>query len=177
MNNLPDLIPGQFWVVSLPRSSRNLVLNLAARLALETPLRVLDSGNCFNVYTVAQILRSYTAEVNPALERISVARAFTCYQVNTLLENTPADSRPTLVLDLLATFYDESVPTRERQRLLHLNASELRRLSRQGRVMASVHLPPPDAPHAAELQEILEEAADQVWRLEPQAPTPILRLF
>ena len=44
MDNLPDLVPGQLWVVNMPRSSRKLVLNLAARLALETPLRVLDSG-------------------------------------------------------------------------------------------------------------------------------------
>jgi hypothetical protein len=177
MNNLPDLVPGQLWVVSLPRSSRNLVLRLAARLALEAPLRVLDSGNCFNVYSVAQMLRGYSAQVNPALERISVARAFTCYQVTTLLENIPVDNRPTLVLDLLATFYDESVPLIERQRLLYKNAGELRRLSQQGRVMVSLHLPPPEALHAAELQEILEEAADQFWRFEPQAPTPTLRLF
>lgn len=177
MDNLPDLVPGQLWVVSLPRGSRRLVLSLAARLALETPLRILDSGNCFNVYTVAQILRGYTAEVNPALERISVARAFTCYQVTTLLENTLADSRPTLVLDLLSTFYDENVPVIERQRLLQRNIAELRRLSRQGRVMASIHTPPPEAQQATELQEILEESADQVWRLEPQVPTPILRLF
>jgi hypothetical protein len=174
---LPDLVPGQFWVMSLPRGSTRLLLDLAAQLALESPLRVLDGGNCFNVYTVAQALRRHTPRVYAALGRIDVARAFTCYQVTTLLENTPAGPYPTLVLDLLATFYDESVPLGERRRLLHKNVGELRRLSQQGRVLASAYPPPPEARQSAVLYETLVDAADRIWRLELPQPAPVLRLF
>lgn len=176
MNSLPDLTPGQLWVVNLPRSSAGLVFSLASRLAVEGPVRILDGGNCFNVYTVARILRTYTTEVDAALRRIQVARAFTCYQVTALLESTPADAQPTLVLDMLATYTDESVSLAERQRLLHRSAVELRRLSRQGRILVSVH-PSTRVAELTMLLEILAQAADQVWRLETPAITPAMRLF
>lgn len=174
---LPDLIPGQLWFASIPRGSTGLLLNLAARLALDAPVRVLDCGNSFNVYPVARTLRGYTPEVSAALGRISVARAFTCYQVSMLLESSPEASTPTLVLDMLATFYDESVPLNERQRLLHKVISQLHRLSRKGRVMVSAYMPPPEASPAMHLYTMLEEAADRIWQLESPPPVPPLRLL
>jgi hypothetical protein len=178
MNTLPEPVPGRLWVVSTPHSAIRLLLDLAARLALESSLRVLDCGNCFNVYTVTQVLHQRTSHTTAALRRISVARAFTCYQVTTLLESTPQDATPTLVLDLLGTFHDESVALGERQRLLDRNVAALRRLSRQGSVMVSIHPKGPAQEQAASgLLETLEEAADQVWRFEAQAPPPVLRLF
>ena len=174
---LTDLVPGQLWMLSTPRRSAQLVLDLATRLAVQAPLRVLDGGNSFNVYPVAQALRRHTPRVYAALEQISVARAFTCYQVNTLLENTPADPIPTLVLDLLATFYDESVPLGERRWLLNKTIADLHRLSRLGRVLVSVSPPPPEAQPSTILYETLLDAVDRVWRLELPQPAPVLRLF
>jgi hypothetical protein len=155
-----------------------LLLELAARLALASSLRVLDCGNCFNVYTVTQALHQHTMDTTAALQRIRVARAFTCYQAIALLESTPQDATPTLVLDLLATFLDESVSLGERRRLLDRCVADLRRLSRQGGVLVSIH--PKRAAQesgAGGLFEALEDAADQVWRFEAPAPPQILRLF
>jgi len=181
MNTLPELLtPGRLWVASTPRSAMRLLLGLAARQALESDVRVLDCGNCFNVYTVTQEIHQHTLYTTAALRRISVARAFTCYQVTTLLESTPQDATPTLALDLLATFHDESVALGERRRLLDRNVAALRRLSRQGSVMVSIHPKAsyaPGDPSAGDLSEVLEEAADQVWHFEAQAPAPVLRLF
>ncbi len=179
MNTLPELVPGpgSYGVVSAPRSAMRLLLGLAARLALAGTLRVLDCGNCFNVYTVTQALHQHTMDTTAALKRISVARAFTCYQVTALLESTPQDSTPTLVLDLLSTFYDESVSLGERRRLLDRNVTALRRLSREGSVLVSIHPGGAQAQACSGLVEAVEEAAGQVWRIEPQAPAPILRLF
>jgi len=191
MKALPQLFSARFSLICEPRdetrdlprcetrgASRRIIpllLEAAARLALSSEVRVLDGGNCFNVYTVAQTLRLYTHEVEAALSRIQVARTFTCYQTATLLQTTPASAIPTLVLDLLATFQDQSVPQVERQRLLAGNIAELRRLSRQGPVLVSVH-PKPTAPDAKWLQ-MLEAAADRVWRLETAPPAAAIRLF
>ena len=49
-----------------------------------------------------------------------------------LLEETPAIDAPTLLLDFLATFNDESVPLPESQRLLEVCLPHFRRLSRAG---------------------------------------------
>ena len=174
MDLLPDPLPGQFSLAVLPHGSSRQLLQAVARLALGGSLRVLDGGNRFNAYTVALALRQHTAEIETILERIYVARAFTCYQVVTLLTQTPAIPHPTLVLDILATFRDESVSLEERGRLLETCLSQLRRLAGQAPLLVSVI---PQGRQPDELLTALEEAADQVWRFGPPPPAPRLRLF
>ena len=104
-----------------------------------------------------------------------MARAFTCYQVETLLTETVADTAPALVLNLLDTFYDENVKLPERLRLLEVSLDELRRLCRMASVAVSVSLPTREQP--AELLEMLSTAAGQVWSYEEPQPVEPLRLF
>jgi hypothetical protein len=171
---IPNLATGQFMLVVLPRDSTRPVLNLVARQSLRAPLRVLDGGNRFNAYIVAQALHQQAADVEAALKRISIARAFTCYQVVTLLRETLAAPQPTLVLDLLATFRDESVSLAERRRLLRTCTSQFNRLAEREPLLVSVT---PQGAGADELLDILEMAADQVWRFGPPPPALPLQLF
>jgi hypothetical protein len=177
MNSLPELVCGRVALVLLPAGKTHLLLDLVARLAQHHPLRVVDGGNCFNAYSVARELRRYTTELETALERIQVARAFTCYQVLTLLEETPVDGMPTLVLHMLDTFYDQNVSLVERKRLLNLSIQELRRLSQRSSVGISAHWPKTALPEAIKLLDILEDAVDYVWRMEAEQPAVALRLF
>jgi hypothetical protein len=120
------------------------------------------------------------------LEHIQVARAFTCYQMTALLEDIPPSSRPTLVIDLLDTFYDESAPLVERLRLAEQCMLCLRRLSNQAPAALSVRPPPPSQPDPTGLLEIVQNAADALW-LQAEDPTtqgpasrlsqPTLKLF
>jgi hypothetical protein len=148
---------------------------LTARLALTGRVRLLDAGNCFDGYGLARQLRQQTSYWQPALERVSVARAFTCYQVETLLSESVADFSPILVLNLLDTFYDENVKLAERVRLLEVSLAEIRRLCRAASVAVSTCLPTRDQP--GELLEMLEGAAAQVWSYEEPQPVEPLRLF
>ena len=177
MNNLLDLSSGHLALVVAPGQALERLLDLTAHLAPQGALRVLDGGNSFNVYTVARYLRRRTPYLKAALQNIRIARAFTCYQMLALLEGTPTSPVPTLVLDLLATYYDESVPLGERRRLLSGSLAQLRRLSLGAPVGVAVRLPPADQPERHELLAMLEGAADQVWRFEPETPRPPLRLF
>lgn len=177
MDKLPELHSGRLSVIVSPSQAAQLVLEMIARLALRAPVRVLDGGNRFNAYTVARLLHQRTSQVETVLKRIRVARSFTCYQMAVLLENTPHDLRPTLVLNLLVNFYDENISLDERQRLLHDSINELRRLSRYAPVMVSARLPKPEQPERWEFIEVLESAADQVWRFERQEAAPPLQLF
>ena len=146
------------------------MLTFAARLAVHAPLRVLDGGNRFNAREVARLLRSQNApDVYAALERIRVARAFTCYQMLALLEQTPPGPHPTLVIDLLDTFYDESAPLDERRRLIESCLALLRDLSIQAPVAASVRPPPPSQLDPTGLLEIVQQAADSLWFQEQNA--------
>jgi hypothetical protein len=179
MNALLNPIPGRLLLVIAPRAGGAIMLDLIARLACRGPLRLLDGGNCFDVYrcnqAIARALGGQKDQLSAALERIQLARAFTCYQMVALLKQTPVQPVPTLVLDLLATFYDESVPGVESRRLLQACILQLQRLNARSPVAISVR----SGTHGnrPELLEALQSVASQVWALEPYAPEPPARLF
>jgi hypothetical protein len=164
--------------VLAPHAAREHMLALTARLARRGSLQVLDAGNRFNTYQVAHFLREQGADgFQQALERIRVARAFTPYQVLALLEATFSGPLPTLVLDLLNTFYDESLPHAERRRLLVRCTAHLQRLSRRAIVVISVRPPPPSQPDPQGLLEIVQEAADETLFFEELRQPQQLTLF
>jgi hypothetical protein len=176
MDHPLQLAPQQLHLVLAPhRVQRQMMTLLAARLAATGRVRLVDAGNCFDGYGLARQIRQHTSQWQEALERVSVARAFTCYQVETLLAESVSDFSPVLVLNLLDTFYDENVKLQERLRLLEVSLGELRRLHRTASVAVSTSIPRPDQP--AELLEKLTRAAGQMWSFEEPQPLEPMRLF
>lgn len=177
MNELTLHQAGGVSVVVHPERFPDFVVDAAAHLAHQGPVRVLDGGNVFNAYRVARAIRRRTHRMTATLEQIHVARAFTCYQMVTLLEESPALPIPTLVLNLLVTFYDENVKLGESERLLEESLGHLERMSKSGLVIATTR--PPKAIHAERfhLLEWMEAAADQVISMETPAPMLAPRLF
>ncbi len=179
MNTLLDPLPGNLLLVVAQRAAGAIMLDLIARLACRGPLRLLDGGNRFDLHkcslAIARNLRQRSVDLPRILERIQLARAFTCYQMVTLLKETPSQATPTLVLDMLSTFYDENVPTPESQRLLQACILNLQRLNRLAPVAISAQPGPAGA--RPELLQALQAAAEQFWTLEPHTPLPPLRLL
>jgi len=174
-NSLLEPLPGQLLLVVAPRAGGPIMMNLVAHLAGRGPLRLLDGGNFFDLRAVARALRRQAPDLSAALERIQLARAFTCHQMVTLLKEAPAQPVPTLGLDLLSTFYDESVPASESLRLLETCLGHLRRLNQLAPVAVSARPAPTES--RPELLHSLQAAAGQIWRLEPYLPPPPPRLF
>ena len=179
-----ELPSGRFSLLIAPDQALERLLDPVANLAWLGPLRILDGGNRFNVYHVARHLErrrpAHTApeiDLHSILANIQVARAFTCYQVVALLSDTPSTPAPTLVLDMLATFADETVHFDERRRLLSACLLELHRLSRLAPLGVSVRLPHPEKKESVRLLAILEDAADQVYRYELPVIQSPPRLF
>ena len=179
-----SLVPEQgsgssLMLVVAPHAGTPQMVELAARLALNGAVRVLDGGNRFNIYPVAQAVRRLTPSLESTLANISLSRAFTCYQMLTLLEETPAASTPTLVFDLLATFLDENVKLPESRRLLELAVVQLQRLSRSAPVVMSAKPLLKLSADRLPLLEMLAQASTQVVQLEAphEAPAATLPLF
>ena len=171
MDLLPDVVVGEVGLVIGLQAERDKMLALTAGLALAGPVRVLDGGNGFDAYRVARLIRRQTPQLAETLARIHVARAFTCYQVVALFEETAASDSPQLVFDLLATFYDESVSTAESFRLLRLVLSHIQRLRQRAPVIISVR--PPLVPQSDRLGliSLLERMATHTFI----RPVPVAR--
>ena len=160
MNKLYIPQPGHWGLVPLSRhEQRERMLACIATLALEGSVVVLDGGMLFNVYRVLMAAHGQTRILN----RIRFARAFTCYQMVSLLERTPAEDACVVVLDLLSTFQDENVPAGERNRLLKFCLPHLARLSRARGALVSVGTPARLPPESQSLFRLLAGEAAQVY--------------
>lgn len=170
MNTLfPTQLPNQLLLVMGEHAASTWMLELSAWLAIQGQARVLDGGNRFNAYPVAHSIRRQNYDPRAALARIRLSRAFTCYQVDALLSEWLAVPYPTLVFDLLATFYDESVNLPESQRLLRKVLWQLEQLSKMGPVVVSTRMPATICPERMVLFEMLKaQAGDLRLELEVQ---------
>ena len=164
----------QLFVVVGGQVAHARIMDMAARLALSGQLLILDGGNRANPYPLARELRRLTNDPVKALNRIQIARAFTCHQVVTLLEQTLENRgtrRPVLILDLLSTFYDESIPFVESQRLLERAIRSIRLINQGAPVVVSSRPPTVDLPQRRVFVTRLCAIASQVWE---EAPVPVL---
>lgn len=173
MSDLPDLATfvttGDLALVMGPRAEELALLELSATLARHEVVRVLDGGNSYNALYVARYVRRHTVQLDETLNRIVVARAFTCYQMVTLLSETAVSPHPTLVLDLLATFGDESIDLGESHRLLTQVIGQLHRLRHQAPVVVSVRPLSGHQPERTGLLTRLIEAADHLFMRDSPA--------
>ncbi len=174
----PNPAPGRGENCKIGERSFALLPNFATSSVPveDAQVHVLDGGNRFNGYTLARAARGRVELLN----RITVARAFTCFQLLALLESTPASDGPFIILDLLRTFYDESVAAGERKRLLRGCIVQMQRLEQAGGGLASVHPPALPSPAAVELLGMLQAAAGDTFFIQPASPAALpeqIRLF
>lgn len=154
----------------------NDLLKLIAFLSLTGSVRVLDAGNHFNLIEVAYSIRRSTPDLHSAAERIKVVRAFTCVEVLLALQEQK-EAAPLVVLDMLATFYDDAVSDKRSILLTQQCLDEINRLKANAPVLVCVRDDQPkDSPRAGVLK-VLERGADLVDRVNVAATATKMRLF
>ena len=166
-----DLLPylkSRSLVVSLVSHTKHtpFIPDLIAELALRGPVTVLDGGNCFPAYRIAQVIRRKSLQVESISKRIFVRRAFTCYQMVNLLENTAALGYPHIILNLLSTFQDDQIKPNEADRLLTLCLIHIERLRLSAPV--AITLEPVILAEKEFLLKRICERADEVFILHPE---------
>ncbi len=126
-------------MLSGPRAATERMLQICARVSLTMPVRILDCGNRSNMYAVAKELRSATRDPTAAMQHIRLTRAFTCYQCEILLRNNRWLANTfTLVFDLLATFFDESISRKESDHLYRAALDHLQLLKQNNRILVGI---------------------------------------
>ena len=175
MNILPILRTGKLIVIHGPEAACQESMTLIAELGLRGPVTILDGGNRYKPNKVAILLGRKTMDITPAANRLFSRRAFTCYEMNTLLWTTPHLQQPYVILDLLNTFYDDRTPVYEVCRLLKSCLGQINRLQLSAPVV--ITLAPPMVEERAFLVDEVCEKADQVFTfedVEPQVSQPAL---
>jgi hypothetical protein len=168
MNILPIPVPRTLTVYCAPHGGGEPVTQLLAELALRGPVTILDGGNRFPAYHLLRLLHLGSLDPAAAARRMCVRRAFTCYQVLALLEDTPALPQPCLLLDPLSTFYDEQIPAAEVTRLLESCLRQVKRLCQAAPLLVALF--PAPTPERACLIERVCSCADTLYSLELPAP-------
>ncbi|MFM8320138.1 MAG: hypothetical protein ACKOC5_04405 [Chloroflexota bacterium] len=160
--------PPQLHLLTGPRRPVGRLAHQAlARAAQAGPVYVLDCGGRFDGYGVARLLGGDRA----ALERVTVARAFTCFQALALLRRPAPGGALVLALDLPATFQDENVAYGERTLLLERSITALEELARGAAVLVTAAAGAGRGAAAGGWAlERLQRAAGRTWRLEPAGP-------
>ena len=171
MDILPVLKTGKLIVLYTLDAARTESMTLIAELGLRGAVTILDGGNRYRPYQVATLLRRKTVDISTVANRLFSRRAFTCYEMNTLLGSTPSLNQPYLILDLLNTFYDDHVPAHEATRLLVSCLNQIQRLLLSGPVV--VTLAPPLVNERAFLFEQVCRKADEVLIKEVPICQPV----
>lgn len=173
-----------FWGAHTP--TRALLAYLTILAARGHQVRVFDGGNRFDGYFVARLARRLSSGPYATLEHIRLSRAFTCFQlaelVKTGLGTQESDYAPDsgasapvpsvlFVLDMLTTFYDESVSLGDAERLLTNTIAHLKRLASAGPVIVGAREPRVLVKERWTLLDRLQISADAAWLLRsPEDP-------
>jgi len=86
---------------------------------LETNVIFVDGGNTFRLYDVSHVAQLHGLDPTEVLERIFISRAFTAYQMTSLvldrLQNAVEkyDSKLVIISDIAGLYLDKDVPKRE----------------------------------------------------------------
>ncbi len=98
---------------------------------------VADGANSFNPYIVSKFARREGFSPEGLLKKISVARAFTCHQLATLIRQrlepglSPGASSLVVLLGPCTTFFDEDVPGEEAALLFRKTLAQVQKMSQE----------------------------------------------
>lgn len=165
---------------------------------------VLDGANRFNSYTVSSFARRELISPEKLLKSIRIARAFTCYQMATLMGErlvslihartvgaileSPLQKPWVILLGPLTTFLDEDVPEREVRPLFERSLGKIEGMASKGVPFLLFQSNPPSPPlrkggeggfmssKRAYLMRRLLQFSNEAWRidLDEEGPKMIL---
>jgi hypothetical protein len=91
---------------------------LFAAMAMRGSFYAIAGGEWLPTYALACSLRRRTTAICDVLDRVRLARPFTCYQLLDLLTDIRPERDPVLVLDFLHHFHNPDIPIDVRRRVL-----------------------------------------------------------
>jgi len=159
IENIDSLFPGfmfgDFAVLHGSSAVQSLLSGLCVRAqfpyqlgGLEASVLFVDGGNSFRLYDVSAFAQSCELDPKEVLERIFVSRAFTAYQLTSLVfEQLQSaiekyDSKLVILSNLAQLFLDSDVPKKEAQEVFLQLTTYLANFAKKNRVILVATHPP-----------------------------------
>jgi hypothetical protein len=115
---------------------------------LETNVIFIDGGNDFRLYNVSFIAQLHELDPKRVLERIFISRAFTAYQMTSLVFDRLADvvdkydSKLVIISDVAGLYLDKDVSKKEARDVFNQLTVHLSRFAEENRVIVVATYPP-----------------------------------
>ncbi len=181
----PGFTPGDFAVLYGSPSVISLTSLLCIRAQLPVQLGGLgsnvvfiDGGNTFRLYKIARLAQLHHLNPRQALERIFISRAFTAYQLTSLildkLEETVQKYNAKLVVisDIAGFFSDTDIPNEEAQKIYSQIINYLSSFAKKHQIiLIATYLPDSENRRNNLLQEITCSKAKTVLYFSKTAYT------
>jgi hypothetical protein len=164
----PGFTPGDFAVLYGSPSVISLTSLLCIRAQLPAQLGGLgsnvvfvDGGNTFRLHKIARLAQLHHLNPRQTLERISISRAFTAYQLTSLildkLEETVQKYKAKLVVisDIGGFFLDDDIPNEEAQKVYSQIINYLSSFAKKHQIiLIATYLPNSENRRSSLLQEV-----------------------
>jgi hypothetical protein len=151
----PGFVLGDFAVLHGSSAVQSLLSSLCVRAqlpyqleGLETNVLFVDGGNSFRLYDVSAIAQTCELDPKEVLQRIFVSRAFTAYQLTSLVfEQLQSaiekySSKLVILSNIAQLFLDNDVPKKEAQDVFLQLTAYLADFAKKNRViLVATHLP------------------------------------
>jgi Rad51 len=181
----PGFTPGDFAVLYGSRSVISLTSLLCIRAQLPAQLGGLgsnvvfiDGGNTFRLYKITRLAQLHHLNPRQALEHIFISRAFTAYQLTSLildkLEETVQKYNAKLVVisDIAGFFLDNDIPSEEAQKVYSQVINYLSSFAKKHQIiLIATCLPDSENMRSSLLQEITCSKAKTVLYFSKTAYT------
>ena len=108
---------------------------------LESNVVFVDGGNTFRLYDVSYIAQLHQLDPREVLERIFISRAFTAYQMTSLILDKLQDavekhnSKLVIISDIAGLYLDKDVPKREAKDIFNQLTVHLSKFAKKNRVI------------------------------------------
>ncbi len=140
---LPALLSGEINLLDGDRESVSSFMHAfcAEHIAVQGKVVWVDGGNALDPLLLSRMLRSRRCSTRYSLDRVTVARAFTAYQMSSIIEDRLPEKvheeSPSLIMvtALSALFADSDVDGRESRELIRRSMDSLDTLASEGRTV------------------------------------------
>ena len=163
----PGFAPGDFAVLHGSASIISVISLLSVRAQLPLQLGGLgsnvifiDGGNTFRLYNISRLAELHQLNPHEVLDRIFISRAFTAYQLTSLILDKLEEAVKTYnakvvaISDIAGFFLDSDIPNEEAQRVYSQIISYLSAFARKHQIIViATYLPYSDNKRSSELEE------------------------